>query len=321
MFQFSRCVSQLKTSAVIGALSVFTLSAVSLTVQASGTKTVESQVKDVKNKAHKKLALAKGDIDSILLSQPVEVQARYEHRHPKETLEFFKIKPGMKVMEVLPGRGWYTKILLPLIGSEGELVGVDYPQSLWPHFSFMTPDALEAKKTWVSTWTKDASSWGDENSAKVSAFQFAEMPKSYKSSLDAALFIRALHNLNRHEDKGDYIDPALKETFEALKPGGLLGVVQHEAREDRPDSWADGNNGYLKKSFVKKKMAEHGFEFVAESDVNSNPKDQANVGDSVWRLPPSSRSKSKDEKYLQSLLDIGETNRMTLLFKKPDSKK
>lgn len=255
-------------------------------------------------------------LNSALAVQSEKVQQRYQYRHPKQTLEFFGIKPGMKVIEVLPGRGWYTKILLPFLGSEGEVVGVDYPQALWPHFSFMTPERLEKKKTWVATWTDQANTWRDETSASVSAFQYAEMPDSMKGSVDAALFIRALHNLNRHRDKGDYLGQALKDTYAALKPGGLLGVVQHKALEDRSDDWADGNKGYLKQSFVISTMAEYGFEFIAQSDINANPKDLADKGDSVWRLPPSSRSKSKDQAYLKSLKEIGESNRMTLLFKK-----
>jgi len=183
----------------------------------------------------------------------------------------------------------------------------------------MTPERIEGKKTWVSTWTEEANTWRDSQSAKVSAFQFAEMPESMAGTVDAALYIRALHNLNRHQDKGDYLGVALSETFAALKPGGLLGFVQHQALEDRPDEWADGNNGYLKQSFVIKTMNKYGFEFVAQSDINANPKDQATEGDNVWRLPPGLRSKNKDPEHLQSLKEIGESNRMTLLFKKPES--
>lgn len=287
----------------------------SLTIACSFMLTALCLPANAHNSGHAKLV---PNLDSILLAQPEDVQKRYEYRHPKETLEFFGIKPGMKVIEVLPGRGWYTKILLPLIGNEGELVGVDYSQAMWPHFSFMTPERIEDKKTWVKTWTKDAKTWGDKSSAKVSAFQFSEMPASEVGTADAALFIRALHNLNRHHEKGDYLEMALKETYAALKPGGLLGVVQHRGREDRPDEWADGNNGYLKQSFVIQKMAEHGFELIAESDINANPKDSATEGENVWRLPPSSRSNSEDPIYLQSLKDIGESNRMTLLFKKTE---
>ena len=257
------------------------------------------------------------NLDAVLASQPEKTQQRYAYRNPKETLQFLQIKPGMKVMEVLPGRGWYSKILLPHLGTEGELVGVDYPQALWPNFSFMTPERIEGKKTWVSTWTADANSWRTNDSAKVSAFQFNEMPNSVKGTIDAALFIRALHNLNRFPEKQDFLGNALKETFQALKPGGYLGIVQHHAYEDRPDDWADGNNGYLKQSFVINKLQQHGFEFVAQSDINANPKDQAKQGDNVWRLLPSLRGKFKDDQHREEIKSIGESNRMTLLFRKP----
>jgi len=255
-------------------------------------------------------------ISSILEAQPDEVKTRYAFRRPAHTLDFLQIKPGMKVIEVLPGGGWYTKLLLPLLGEEGELVGVDYPFKMWPHFSFMTPERIEAKKTWVSTWTKDANSWRSEGSAKVSAFQLDEMPASMEGTVDAALYIRALHNLARHEEKGPYIDNALKETYKALKPGGLLGVVQHQAYEDRPDDWANGKNGYLKKSYLVKKMSKHGFKLIAESDINANHNDQANVGDNVWRLPPSLRGNDDNPVAKQRFTEVGESNRMTLLFKK-----
>ena len=259
-------------------------------------------------------------LDKVLASQPEDTQKRYEFRHPKETLEFFQIKPGMKVIEVLPGRGWYSKILLPYLGSNGELVGVDYPQKLWPNFSFMTPERIEGKKTWVSTWTEEANTWRSEISAQVNAFQFDEMPEPMHGTADAALFIRALHNLNRFsDDQQDYIGNALKETFTALKPGGLVGIVQHQSYEDRPDEWADGNNGYLKQSYVISKMEEHGFEFIAQSDINSNPKDQAKQGDNVWRLLPSLRGEYKNDNHRAEIENIGESNRMTLLFMKPKS--
>ena len=271
-----------------------------------------------KNHDHSdKKALVQTKLATVLDSQPDDVKARYPFRNPAQTLGFFKIKPGMKVVEILPGGGWYSKLLLPLLGKDGELVGADYALDMWPHFSFMTPERLEKKKTWVSSWTKDAESWGDENSAKVSAFQLSNMPKSVEGSADAVLFIRALHNLARHHEKGPYLDSALKETYLALKPGGLVGIVQHQAHEDRPDEWADGNKGYLKKSFVIKKMEAHGFELIGESDVNSNHKDQASVGDSVWRLPPSLRGHKEDVVSKQRAIETGESNRMTLLFKKP----
>jgi len=256
-------------------------------------------------------------IHSAAAAQPEETKARYQYRHPVETLEFFGIEPGMTVVEALPGNGWYSKILLSALGPDGELIGADYPQALWPNFDFMTPERIEAKKTWVTDWTADAQEWRNEESAKVSAFQFNEMPKTMHGTVDAVLFIRALHNLSRFEAKDGFLTDGLKEIHAALKPGGIVGVVQHEAREDRPDEWSDGSNGYLKKSALKAKMKEMGFEFIEESTINENPKDQAGEGDIVWRLPPSLSGSKDDAEKKAAMEAIGESHRMTLKFRKP----
>jgi len=86
-------------------------------------------------------------LDTILAAQPDDVKARYQYRHPDQTLTFFGIEPGMTVVEALPGGGWYTKILLPLLGEEGTLIGADYALDMWPKFGFMNDEQLEAKKT------------------------------------------------------------------------------------------------------------------------------------------------------------------------------
>ena len=256
-------------------------------------------------------------LDGILASQEESAIERYQYRNPKETLLFFGIEPGMTVVEVLPSGGWYTKILLPYLGSEGTVVGADYPLALWDNFSFMTPERLEAKKTWVTDWVKEASEWQDDNSASLAAFQFAALPEEMQGTADAVLFIRALHNLHRFEEKDAYLSTAMTESFAVLKPGGTLGVVQHQSSEDQPDSWADGNNGYLKQSRVMEIAKAAGFEFVAESSINNNPKDQAVEGENVWRLPPSLRGAKDDPEKKAAAQAIGESNRMTLKFRKP----
>ena len=262
-------------------------------------------------------AVSAASLDAVLATQDDAAKQRYQYRHPKETLQFFGIEPGMTVVEVLPGGGWYTKILLPYLGDQGTVIGADYPLALWSNFNFMTPERLEAKKTWVTDWIADATEWKTENSASLNAFQFAAMPESVQGTADAVLFIRALHNLHRFEDKGGYLTAALADSFAALKPGGTLGIVQHRGAEDQPDSWADGNNGYLKQSRIIELMTSAGFEFVAESAINSNPKDQAVEGDAVWRLPPV-LSGSKDDPVKKAAAQaIGESNRMTLKFRKP----
>lgn len=253
----------------------------------------------------------------VLAQQPEGVQARYEWRHPQETLEFFGIEPGMTVVEALPGGGWYTKILLPYLGSEGELIGADYSLAMYPLFGFFSDEMLESKKTWVADWMTEAETWRDNGDAAVSAFVFGAMPDNIKGTADAVLFIRALHNLNRFESQGGFRTSALKDAFDALKPGGIVGVVQHQAPESKADDWADGSHGYLKKSAVIEVMQDAGFELVAESAINENPKDQPGDNDVVWRLPPTLSIEDGNEETAEAMRAIGESNRMTLLFRKP----
>jgi predicted methyltransferase len=257
-------------------------------------------------------------MQGVLDAQSDEMKARYQYRHPRETLAFFGIAPGMTVLEALPGRGWYTKILLPYLGSQGALIEVDYAQEMWPLFGFFGEEFIEGKKTWAGDWTAEVEGWQLEDAAAVSAFVFGSMPENVKGTADAVFLVRALHNLNRFEGQGGFLTTALQDAWDVLKPGGIVGVVQHRAPDDKPDEWADGSRGYLKKAYLIKRLEQAGFEFVAESDVNDNPKDQPGDDDVVWRLPPTLMgSKDNPEKAAQ-MKAIGESNRMTLKFRKPE---
>ena len=223
---------------------------------------------------------------AALAAQPDEVKARYEWRHPQETLEFFGVAPGMTVVEALPGGGWYSKILLPYLGADGKLIGADYALDMFPLFGFFSAERLEQKKTWVQDWTAEAQGWRGDDSAEVSAFVLGSMPDALKGTADAVLLIRALHNLHRFESQGGFLTAAVQNAYDVLKPGGIVGVVQHRAPEAMSDEWADGSKGYLKQSRVIEVMTAAGFELVAESDINANPADQPGEEDYVWRLPP-----------------------------------
>ncbi|TQV77281.1 class I SAM-dependent methyltransferase [Aliikangiella marina] len=255
-------------------------------------------------------------LDEILAAQPEKVQARYTARKPKQTLEFFGIKPGMTVVEALPGGGWYSKIIMPYLGKKGHLIGADYSADMFPLFGFFSQERLDAKKTWVQSWTKEAETWRSDDSATVAAFQLGSLPSAMQEKADAVLFIRALHNLARFESKGGYLTQALADTKNVLKKGGIVGIVQHMAPSDASDEWADGSRGYLKKDFVISKMEAAGFELVASSDINENPKDKPTGDDIVWRLPPSLVTSREDETLKKKYQEIGESNRMTLLFRK-----
>lgn len=266
--------------------------------------------------AHSATAAPKEDangkkLDAVLESQSDETKARYPYRHPKETLRFFGIEPGMTVLEALPGGGWYTRILLPYLGKEGHLIGVDYPADIWSKFEWASKEFIEGRLNWPKTWPDEVAGWNIADSAKVSAYTFSNLPKHLTSTVDAALFIRALHNMARFEAEGGYLTAAFKETYRVLKPGGTLGIVQHATS----DKNATGATGYLERDWLVKHVEAAGFKLVDESDINANPKDKAD--DIVWRLPPSLNTSKDNEELRKKYQAIGESNRMTLKFVKP----
>ena len=244
---------------------------------------------------------------------------RDRNRKPVETLEFFGLRDDMKVVELLPGGGWYSKILLPLLGVEGKLIGVDYAQDMWQYFGgFATEEFIEKRINWTTTWPAGTADWGVEGGASVSAAKFGEVGEELEGTADKVLLLRALHNVTRFESKGGYLTTAMADSFRMLKPGGILGVVQHQAREDSSDEWADGNAGYLKQSFIVEAATQAGFEFIDSSDVNANDLDQPEEGEVVWRLPPTLATSGDNPELAAQMNAIGESNRMTLKFRKPE---
>ena len=230
-------------------------------------------------------------LDKVLAAQPDEIKARYDARHPRETLKFFGIEPGMTVVEGLPSNGWYTRILLSYLGSEGHLIGANYAMDMWPQFRFGTEEFVERMRQWSETFPEQAEGWCDEDCAPVSAFYMGSLPDELAETADAVVYVRLLHNLARFQNAGidDFLDEALADAFAVLKPAGTLGVVQHHARAGMPDDWADGSSGYLSKSFVVERAEAAGFQLVDESDINANPDDRPGTDEVVWRLPPSLR--------------------------------
>ena len=259
---------------------------------------------------------AADQLATVLGGMPEDMQARFAHRNPAETLAFFEIEPGMTVVEALPGGGWYSKILIPYLGESGTLVGVDYAFDMWPKFGFMSDEDMEARKTWTTTWVEQASDWGE--GATVEAFVFGDMDPAHAGTADAVLMIRALHNLNRFENDGGFLTEALQDAHSVLKPGGTLGVVQHRAPADADDDWANGSRGYLKEATLVEVVEAAGFELVARSDINANPADQPGADDIVWRLPPTLGTSADNETLRAEMMAIGESDRMTLKFRKAE---
>jgi len=282
----------------------------------AGAAAAETDLKEIKPEPVATPEKTDAKLSDILAAQPDEVKARYQYRNPQATLEFFDVEPGMTVAEVLPGGGWYSKILLAYLGDDGHLVGVDYSIDMWSEFGgFATPEFLEDKKSWADDWTTDAKGWRNGVSTNVSAFAFGSAPSDLQGQVDMVFLPRAIHHLNRFEQA--HLAGALADIKTILKPDGIVGVVAHRASEDQPDDWANGDNGYMKQSTVIQIMEDAGFELVGESEINANPKDKATAAnkDMVWRLPPTLGTSREDPELRAKMQAIGETDRMTLKFK------
>lgn len=226
---------------------------------------------------------------------------RDKYRHPAETLAFFQVKPDMTVVEIWPGGGWYTEILSPLLKEEGTLYAAHFPKETEVGYFKRSRDKFEKwladeKDTYGGIKLTEFAPGGDSEIAP-------------EGSADAVLTFRNVHNWMR----GDNEQAAFKTFYKALKPGGVLGVVEHRAkpgtsREDMMKS------GYMTQAYVVELAKNAGFELEEASEVNANPKDSASHPKGVWTLPPSLALGDDDREKYQA---IGESDRMTLRFRKP----
>jgi predicted methyltransferase len=227
--------------------------------------------------------------------------ARDPYRHPVDTLNFFGVKPGNTVVEIWPGGGWYTEILAPLTRAKGTYyaaVGPDFPNG------GKAIDALKAK---------DAALYGH---TRLVAFPAeAGQPRVPDGSADVVMTFRNVHNwrMGYKRDNQDYSPLAFQQMFAMLKKGGTLGIEDHRLPESA-GAEREKTSGYMKVSTVRRLAEQAGFTFVGASEINANPRDTADWPNGVWTLPPTYRLKDVDRaKYAA----IGESDRMTLKFRKP----
>jgi len=263
--------------------------------------------------------LASERLDAVLAEQDDEVKARYEYRHPKETLEFFGVEPGMTVVDSLAGAVWYTGILSDYLGVDGRVIAADYSMDMWPLFGgFATEEWIENRSTWTTDFVARVDESRDEDDAPVSAIVYGSLPEGMHGTADVVMMVRATHHFNRFEDDGGFFTEALGDAMNVLKPGGVLGFVQHRAPEGNSDEWATGDNGYVKQSRIISFVEGAGFELVETSEVNANPKDVPTEEDIVWRLPPTFGTSEENPELRAEMEAIGESDRMTLKFRKPE---
>lgn len=243
--------------------------------------------------------------DVISHPRRAEETARDIFRNPKETLEFFEVGPSKKVAEIWPG--WYTNVIAPyLAANDGTYVAVPFPMGV--------SERLDERVSKYKEKYSDASIYGE---IEYGAFLKDNGPILPPESVDIVLSFRNIHNWMG----GGYLDQALTEFYAALKPGGTLGIVEHRLPETALQD-PNGSTGYVQESYMKDAAKRAGFEFVASSEVNANPKDTADHPMGVWTLPPRSRlPKEGSEEAIdfnpELYKNIGESDRATLKFRKP----
>jgi predicted methyltransferase len=244
-----------------------------------------------------------GEQLSAAINHPsrAEDKARDVHRHPAETLAFFHVEPNAKVGEYAPGGGWYSRLLGHYLGGEGQLVGL-YNN---PVTASTDPARQQRLRDAAAGFGAEVAGYTGLPADKFSGITLDNL-EGHKGTFDCILVIRAMHNILR----AGTADTELRAMRELLKDDGMLGIVQHRAKADAPWSYANGTRGYLRQQDVIDFMRINGFEFVGASEINANPKDTADHKEGVWEMPPVLATKRED------LKGLGESDRMTLLFKK-----
>ena len=234
---------------------------------------------------------------SAALAAPTRTPAnvlRDKYRHPAETLSFFGLQPGQTVVELWPGGGWYTEVLAPYLAGGGTL--------------YVVPPAGNYDQR-IRTKIASNPVYGK---VQVATFNTGQPTSIAAGSADLVLTFRNVHSWI--DGDAPVADQVFAEAFRVLKPGGTLGIVEHRLPEEADDA-RQMTSGYVKVSTVRRLAEAAGFKFVGASEVNANPKDTKDYPAGVWTLPPSLQLGDKDrDKYLA----IGESDRMTLKFVKPN---
>ncbi len=228
--------------------------------------------------------------------------ARNAARHPKETLEFFGLASGMTVMEVAPGGGWYTEVLAVLLRDQGTYLAAHGT----PNGGAYTRRSLGG---FLRKLGENNDVYGD---VVVTELQPpAALVPAEPGTVDLAVAFRNVHSWMR----ADQVETYFSAIFDAVKPGGVFGLVQHRAKPGTPLD-VMRKTAYVTEEQVIEYAELAGFELDARSEINANSRDTKDYPGGVWTLPP---SLSGDEADREKYLAIGESDRMTLRFRKPNS--
>jgi predicted methyltransferase len=228
-------------------------------------------------------------------------RARDVYRHAKETLEFFGLRRDMTVVELWPGTGgWYTEVLAPVLKEKGKLYAAQINPAESPQAAVDGLNAYQAKL---------AANPDVYGKVIVTALGANALEIAPPGSADMVVTFRNVHNWMGR----GWAPQAFEAAFRALKPGGVLGVVEHRGNPAVPQD-PKAANGYVNEDYAVQLIESAGFKLVGRSEINANPKDTKDYERGVWTLPPRYALGDKDRaKYAA----IGESDRFTLKFVKP----
>nr|WP_225890072.1 methyltransferase [Indioceanicola profundi] len=228
-------------------------------------------------------------------------RARDRFRNPRATLLFFGLKPDMTVMEIWPGGGgWYTEVLAPVLDEKGQLVAANFDQEA-EGFAARANAAFAAKL---------AERPDIYDRVRVTEFSRDDLAPIEPGTADMVLTFRNVHNWMA----AGWLDEAMAAMYNSLRPGGVLGLVEHRAPDTEPQD-PQAASGYVRQDYVIAAAERAGFRFAGASEINANPRDTKDHPRGVWTLPPTLRL---GEERRNEFLAIGESDRMTLRFVRPE---
>ncbi len=229
-----------------------------------------------------------------------EDRARDQYRHPRETLLFFGLRPNQTVVEILPIGGWYTRIVAPVVRDHGKYIAAMPP---------VVAGNVNSERSRRAFTDLLAASPAQLDRVQVVDFYIGKGAMVPDGTADLVITFRNIHNWMGAERA----EAAFRDMYRALKPGGVLGVVEHRGNEAVPQD-PRARSGYVNQSYAIRLIESVGFKLVGASEVNANPRDTKDYTGGVWTLPPTLSAGDTDRaKYLA----IGESDRFTMKFIKP----
>lgn len=232
-------------------------------------------------------------------------RARDRFRHPAETIAFCRVQPGQQVVEVMPGGGWWTRILPNYLGEQGRYIALN------PDVRTGTEQMRNGLGGTAEKFPPAAARWTGLPASRFAGYNSDGLPPAMRGTIDRVMIMRQVHNINRF----GFLFAELTTVRRLLKPDGLVCIEEHRARPNAAPDYVDGSKGYMREKDVIALMQAHGFELVAKSEVNANRRDPADWPEGVWTLPPTLRGVT-DEALKARVTEVGESDRMTLLFRK-----